>query len=56
MPRARFISPVRVLLLLVALVVLLYVGSLWRVDKPAPPSAPVALAVPSSDVEIQVLN
>ena len=56
MPRARLVFPVRILLLLVVLVALLYAGSLWRVEKPAPPSAPLALAVPSSDVEVQVLN
>jgi len=55
-PRARLVSPVRVLLLLVALVALLYAGSLWRVEKPPPPSAPLALEIPSSDVEVQVLN
>jgi hypothetical protein len=47
---------VRIAILLAALVALLYAGSLWRVEKPAPASTPVALAVPSSDVEVQVLN
>lgn len=52
----RFASPVRISLLLVGLVALLYAGSLWRTEKPAPQSTPVALAVPSSEVEVQVLN
>jgi hypothetical protein len=55
-PEPRLASPVRIALLLVGLIALLYAGSLWRVEKPRPPSTPAALAVPTSDVEVQVLN
>ncbi len=56
MRRVRLSWPLRLATLAGLLVLALYVGSMIRVEKPPPPLPTAALAVPSSEIEIQVLN
>lgn len=56
MPRLRIGWPARIVLLAVILIALLYAGSIVRVEKPPAPLPTRVLAVPSSEIEVQVLN
>jgi hypothetical protein len=56
MSRLRIGWGARLVLLGVVLVALLYAGSMVRVEQPPPPLPTPVLAVPSSQIEVQVLN
>lgn len=56
MSRLRIGWAARLVLLGAILIALLYAGSIVRVEQPPPPLPTAVLAVPSSQIEVQVLN